>query len=1486
VNGTQFRKMKGKWVPERGRRGKLLEENGEFVYVSLDGTRYAYGIPSSNPRKRVQKDSGLKKQYMRVASAVFYSLGISPEELLLYQGASSVQGGSETRCEDASRLRRIEDKNGNTLQLHYNNDCQLTSVQDAVSRRLLFHYKEVETSYDNESRLDRIEFSIDGQKEGEVLARYDYNEQGLLADVTRDIVFNDQKESTWKEHYNYVKEREDDEYEYNLSEVTDANQKSTSYKYFSENEIDYTGDLYSKPIKSEDFLKSTTYPGVDNEDYPGSGTVSYRYDFSENKRYVKDQRGHETAYTLNRYGNPLVIEEPMVTGESVEHAKKITMEWSIDKAGEAGNDLRLWKMTNRIPGKPAEERTYQYTYTYNDDIWEKRETDPNGKVFKIIWDNHFEVPRRKTDRNGNSQNWRYDTRGNLLSHRDGEQKETRYENWPTGEIKKKTLPKAGGSTSYDYDAYGNPDKISLPSSAERDLTCDPKGHLIKEVDPHGLTTLYRYDSLGRLREIEEQPADGSDPVIRSFGYYANGEKMMETDRNGLELHYTYTGQGLVKSIERRHGVIGYGKKIFFYDPNGNLELETDWYGQKDRATKHTYDARNRRITTTNRLGDTMTRKYDTVGNLVEVTDFAGTKTKTTYDKLNREILSQVYNSDGKLIREVSKTYYNEVDPKANLKTLTVHKSNAITGDQDRTTTYEYNKRDFVTQVQDPLQTTIQGPGLVISYDDNGNKKSETDPLGRKIEYEYDNENRLTLKKVIGKDGGVVETRYDYSKYIDQKLVIQTDSLGKTTKTYYDPWNRVKKIVDAEGYTQESWYDGEGNIIKTQDGRGNTRRWVRDARGLVTEYYDAAAKEKQPTYKYEYTANDKLASRHRIRQEGSSFSYVTTQIEYDAEDREKQVTEALGLAEERTQEYVKRDKMGNPTQVKDYRGNTTRYEYNALYKVKKEIDSKNSVMEYAYTPTGKLWQRLDKRESPARTTTYKYDLLDRVEEEKDPLNQTVKTTYDPVGNVLSVEDKRGILTEFEYDDLYRKTKTIRAGQQVGRKVYNAVGNVTEEYDALDRLVRSFEYNDRHLLSKTTFYNDGGVTSEEKKKYDSNGNVEELTDREGKLHTFTYDPENRPLTESFQEETTAKKYDVIGNLIAVVSPEGQAGAKFAGAEKRYKYNGQNLLVAVTDEELSNGGTTLSTRYQYDKNSNLIKITDPLGNQVEYKYDELNRKTQHIQHKASGNLVTRFEYDNVGNLKKITDPNGQEFNYDYDLLNRRTDADYPDVPSPLLKLAHIDFEYDPNNNLKKIDERKLTPANTEVIDSIENNFDNFDRLDDSTQRGALVDYTYDNNGNRLSVATPNGSTSYTYSLRNQVKTVTHNSETTSYAYLLDGKLDTIAYPNGTDVKYTYHPNNRVEKIRHRKIDTDTTIAQYSYSYDKNGNRETQEEVNDQTTETTSYLYDPMNRLKSYTITDALGNKHKKDYTYEGYNRKTENSFLDNDTQEEKSFDYDETN
>jgi len=471
--------------------------------------------------------------------------------------------------------------------------------------------------------------------------------------------------------------------------------------------------------------------------------------------------------------------------------------------------------------------------------------------------------------------------------------------------------------------------------------------------------------------------------------------------------------------------------------------------------------------------------------------------------------------------------------------------------------------------------------------------------------------------------------------------------------------------------------------------------------------------------------------------------------------------------------------------------------------------------------------------------------------------------------------------------------VRAGQQVERKEYDDAGNVTAVFDALNRKVKDFEYDGRNLLEKTTFHNDEGVTTFERREYDGNGNLIYLYDEENKLTAFEYDNENREVRSTFEGETRSRVYDPrSGVLIATLLPESQDSGRFEGTQKSFAYDGLDRLTRVEEEDLGpTAGGFLATTFGYDDNGNLRHIYAPRDNagavsHVEYVYDDLNRRTQHIQHKDGGNLVTGFQYDNVGNLTRVTDAMGRVFQYQYDLLNRRINAGYPDVPSPLMKLASIDFDYDGNSNLTHVQEAKTRFDGVPITDVIDNTYDSFDRLTLSDRRGLHISYTYDQNGNRLSVGTPNGSTSYEYTLRNQIKKATLGSDVVSFGYLDDGKLSHVQYPNGTTIDYAYHATNRIQSITHRS--GGAVLASHTYDHDKNGNRRTQVENLGGETETTAYDYDPMNRLSAYTISraGAPGYPLRKEFSFEGYNRKTEKTFLEGEVSEEKTYTYDETN
>ncbi|MCP4567749.1 MAG: RHS repeat protein, partial [FCB group bacterium] len=287
------------------------------------------------------------------------------------------------------------------------------------------------------------------------------------------------------------------------------------------------------------------------------------------------------------------------------------------------------------------------------------------------------------------------------------------------------------------------------------------------------------------------------------------------------------------------------------------------------------------------------------------------------------------------------------------------------------------------------------------------------------------------------------------------------------------------------------------------------------------------------------------------------------------------------------------------------------------------------------------------------------------------------------------------------------------------------------------------------------------------------------------------------------------------------------------------------------------------EYDDNGNLRHQYDPRDLHTEFVYDELNRKKEHIQ---PDGLATTYKYDEEGNIKSTTDPNNNLITYDYDELNRETDVYYPEDPdSPFISTVSIHTDYDGNNNVIMITEIKKGQDGSDITDVTDNNYDEFDRLDNSTQRGVMTAYKYDENGNRTEVSTLAGTTTYTYDRRNRLKTAVIGDKTTIYTYTQDGKTDTVTYSNDAGIKYNYHDSNRISDIIHRS-GTGEIISRYEYTHDKNGNRKTLTELQNGKTEKTEYNYDTADRLEDYT-TDISGNKIITKYTYENYNRKSEN-------------------
>jgi RHS repeat-associated protein len=1308
-------------------------------------------------------------------------------------------------------VAHIEDRNGNAMTFAYDQRGRLMSVTDAVGRVFAFTY-----DYPPGVWTERL-MKVTGPDELELF--FSYDEHGYLAGTQRGARI---------ETYEYQRELGAKDLDYNLVKTTDANGNVYSYEYHGPTELPVSLGNFVKALKPYDVVKSVGYPD--------GNAARFVYDTAGgNRRIVTDLNGQDTAYTLNFYGNPNRIEAP--------EGKVTSMTWSIDE----GKDDNV--MTSKTDGRGF---TTSFDYDRRGNIAVER--DPYGHSVTTSWNQRFSLPESRTDRNSVTRTWSYDpANGNLLWQKDGDGKTSSFTYYPNGEVQTATDPR-GYTTSYEYDQWGNPALMTGPEGSVTASVYDIRGRKVSVTDPNGYTTQYRYDVLDYPREVLHPPITaynlpaGSSP-IESFTYDPMGNKLTETNRNGLQLSYSYTPRNQVDTVTRSTG----GQKSYQYDGNGNLLSETDWKGQ---PISHAYNGLNQRIATTNRLGHSMHMAYDPEGNLLESSDYEGRVTSYEYDRLNRQTDVWQPALPGQERGHIHNAYYDEADPKTNLK--------SVTDQEGATTTTEYNGRYLPNRRINALNDVF-----TRDYDDSGNLVRETDEEQNFTRHEYDKQNR----RVATIQMGGIETRYRYD--MSGNRIEVTDPRGNTVRTAYDEWNRPYRVTDADGYVSTTEQDGEGNKVKTTDSNGGVRTWVRDVQGRVIQAVNA----ENFTTSYTYDLNDNVRA---VKEP----NLTVTETSYDAEDRPTTSTETALDGASRTKAVVSRDKVGNPLEVRDYLGNITTTEYNALNLPERIYDpapfnAQSTVT--TYYRTGKVKTVTNRR---GFTTSHEYDALGRETRVTDARNQVMETTFNKVGKVKTLKDKRGIVKENFYDPLYQLERVEKDAIRLLTNEYDPNGNVSSVIDANGNRTE-YTYNKRNLKETTKFPATAGFPqgTVESRTYDGVGNLSTLTNEEGKLTSYSYDRENRQTSVSFAGETTRKTYDAVGNPTATIKPKGN--------RRVMAYDGFKRLTSVTDDP---DGLKLTTRYWYDANNNLINQYDVRGNRSSFGYDALNRKTHHTRWKSSGNLVTRYsQYDEEGNLKETVDPKGQVFTYDYDELGRQTDAYFPDVATAFNTITRIHKDYDPNNNLVTVTEYKTDPDGSLLTDVTLNQYDPFDRLEASTQSLAntqqpggppnevSLSYGYDANGNRTGVSTPAGATAYTYDARNRIETATADGLTTNYSYYADGKKAYIAYPNGTSVEYAYHPTNRVQSVTNKS--GETVLSHYAYLYDANGNRGAQTEYQNGATETTTYSYDDLDRLTDFTVTGGAGNTKVTAYTFEGYNRKTETLTENGTLLKSQTYSYDET-
>ncbi len=379
------------------------------------------------------------------------------------------------------------------------------------------------------------------------------------------------------------------------------------------------------------------------------------------------------------------------------------------------------------------------------------------------------------------------------------------------------------------------------------------------------------------------------------------------------------------------------------------------------------------------------------------------------------------------------------------------------------------------------------------------------------------------------------------------------------------------------------------------------------------------------------------------------------------------------------------------------------------------------------------------------------------------------------------------------------------------------------------------------------------------YDSsgNGNVLSVTPAYGTSAAVTtryaYDPVFNQVTSVTDPNgnTTSLGYDSLGNLTSVTDPMGnqrtvspnsmgeiQSTTDPMGNQEEFEYDSAGDLIELYDPVTYNStgfgydaiGRVTSvldlygntTTIVYDNDNNVTSVADPLGYTTSYQYDALGRLTQLTD--ADGNISTTsysgifgtstacdalnncssYAYNALGQLTSAEDPGSVTVHFSYDGLGRATSISSSNSST-------ISYSYDGLS--------RLTSANGDPLGKIVPTWDLLDRLlseeqYDGTFFKGKVSYTYDNNGNRLSMTAGNQSTvNYSYNANNEVTSLSNGTLGASFSYDPDGRRAQAQLPNGVNVAYGYDQDSNLTSIGYSA--NGSSLGNLTYTYDYDGRR-----------------------------------------------------------------------
>jgi RHS repeat-associated protein len=801
----------------------------------------------------------------------------------------------------------------------------------------------------------------------------------------------------------------------------------------------------------------------------------------------------------------------------------------------------------------------------------------------------------------------------------------------------------GPLTTVQYDAMDRPtlvtgpDKSVDPAGERVRYAYDPAGRLTDATPPNGarsgvanaFATHTDYDLLDRPLALTQYPADGSSSGARitHYCYDLAGDLRSTTAPNGAS---TFTGCPAATTP---------------YTPSAN-----------PYTTVTSYDAVHRPLSQTDPLGRTQVVTYDLDGNVATATDAQGVKTTTVYDQLDRAV-KQIQPFDTTVSPERDAVTVLTYDPAGNLATAVSPRGYDASSNKqtftDYVTTFHYDAADQLVRTDDPTAAGSTALYEYRGYDPNGNLTAVSQPTPtamapNAVDFSQIPATQKTTTTYF--DPGWVRTeadpggpslQYDYAAEGWQTLRVPLDSSGGQVTTQQMLWNyspdgRLLKATDPRGLYSVYAYDANGNLVSADEGQG-----VYDASQAnvdVNASYDGfndplsvAEKLKFETNfrvtHYAYDGNGNVTSLVQNQQETPSGSVVVPgdaqTFAYDKADQNTtQVDQGTTPSDPSDDQRITQTFTANgwpATQLIEHgiagggwssrQTTATTYFANGLQKTLVTKNGSGATLEshtLGYLDSagrladGNITSDTFSLQGPSNTAcrsssctaTYAYDPLDRLTTFGNGRGSSTAYTLDPAGDVTKQVVTSGSSTQtttFGYTGTRLSSETDPGGLQTSF-FYDTLGNLTcatqQGGTASDcnsvstggtvspNVLASYGYDELNRLSQIhTYDRSGGVA------FDTG---------------YTYDAFDRPVRETSQyqsspQQRTLFEYLGISNQTSLETNLNSSGV--AQSSRSYSYDGFGDRVSMLDTNLQTGSSTPYT-FGYDAGGSISLLVQASG------------------------------------------------------------------------------------------------------------------------------------------------------------------------------------------------------------------------------------------------------------------------------------------------------